>query len=630
MAASPPPAREWEPGFEEARLGAEPLARGRCRFLVWAPRAKTLALRLLSPRKGLIPLYPLERGYFGAVVRDVEPGARYVYVLDAGKARPDPASRLQPEGVHGPSQVVDAGFAWSDGAWRGHDLKDYVIYEMHAGAFTSEGTFEAAIPRLKALRRLGVTAVELMPVAQFPGRRGWGYDGVFPFAVQESYGGPAGLKRFVDACHRTGLSVALDVVYNHMGPEGDILADFGPYLHKGYKTAWGPALNFDGPSSDEVRRFFIENARMWIREFHIDALRLDAVAHIRDSSETTFLEELSDAVRRESRPARPAWTIVENGFNDARHLLPRGRGGCGFSAQWLFDFHHALHALMTGERGGCYQDFGRLEDLAAALGRGYVLDGRYSAYRGRRVGTDSRLVRADQLVAYAQSHDEVGNRLRSDRLGEIVGFEGAKLAAGAALLSPFIPMLFMGEEYGEPAPFPFFIDYSKPALVEAARRGRRAELSDSKGRRAPLDPQKRETFASARLHWELRGKGRHKVLLDFYRELIRLRREVPALSLLSKKRVEVRAFDGTQTLLVRRWNGESEALLVMQFGRKAARASPPIPEGRWVKRLDSADSCWGGPGSRLPAALRSDGKAVLELSAPAFALFLRKAFARRA
>ena len=622
MAAGPPPARERGAGLEGARLGAEPLAGGWCRFLVWAPRAQTVSVRLVSPRTALIPLRRLERGYFGAVARDVEPGARYLYVLNGGKKLPDPASRLQPGGVHGPSQLVEESFAWRDGAWRGRALKDSVIYEMHVGTFTPEGTFQAAIPRLKALRELGVTAVELMPVAQFPGRRGWGYDGVFPFAVQESYGGPAGLKRLVDACHKTGLSVVLDVVYNHVGPEGGVLAEFGPYLDKGGRTAWGPALNFDGAGSDEVRRFFLENVQMWIRDFHVDALRLDAVAHIRDGSERTFLEELSDAVREESRrTGRRIWTIGENGFNNARHLLPPGRGGLGFSAQWLFDFHHSLHALMTGERGGRYQDFGSLKDLAAAFSRGYVLDGRYSGYRGRRVGGDPRLVRADQLVVYAQSHDEVGNRLRSDRLGKIVGFEGAKLAAGAALLSPFVPMMFMGEEYGESAPFPFFTDYSEPKLAEAARRGRRAELSDIKARRSPPDPQRRETFASARLHWELRGRGAHKALLGYYRELLRLRREVPALSFLSKKNIEVLAFDKTQTLLVRRRRAGSQALLVMQFGRREAAARLPIPAGRWVKRLDSADPRWGGPGSRLPRFLSSTGKAWLELKPLTFALF---------
>ena len=432
-------------------LGALYLGNNRCRFRVWAPLADTVAVHVIAPREKLVPLRREERGYHCGVAEGVEPGSLYFYLLDGEKERPDPASRYQPQGVHGPSQVVDPrAFAWTDRCWFGPARQELIFYEIHVGTFTPAGTFDAIIPYLDEIRELGITAIELMPVAQFPGSRNWGYDGVYPFAVQNSYGGPEGLRRLVDACHRYRLAIFLDVVYNHLGPEGNYLRDFAPYFTDRYRTPWGPALNLDGPGSDEVRRFFTENALYWLTEFHLDGLRLDAIHAIFDFSARHFLEELTDVVHRQAeRLGRRVYVIAESDLNDARVIRPRAVGGYGLDAQWSDDFHHSLHALLTGERNGYYQDFGTLAHMARAFRKGYTYTGQYSAYRRRRHGNSTRFCGAQQFVVFAQNHDQVGNRAGGERLGTLVSFAALKLAAGVVLLSPFLPLLFMGEEYGE-------------------------------------------------------------------------------------------------------------------------------------------------------------------------------------
>ncbi len=385
--------------------------------------------------------------------------------------------------------------------WRGTPLRRYIFYELHVGTFTPEGTFDGVADQLDELAALGITAVELMPVAQFPGERNWGYDGVYPFAVQSSYGGPAGLKRLVDACHRKGLAVVLDVVYNHLGPEGNYLAEFGPYFSDLYRTPWGAPLNFDGPHSDEVRRFFIENALYWITEFHIDALRLDAVHAIRDFSARPFLEELGRTVHLKSSDlGRRVYLIAESALNDTRLIRPAELGGMGLDAQWNDDFHHALHAVVTGERQGYYGDFGKFEQLLKALREGFVYSG--EVFRIPQAPPRQLLPRhpADRLVVFAQNHDQVGNRRRGDRLTLSLPEEALKMTAGVILLSPYLPLLFMGEEYGETAPFPFFISHSDPDLIEAVRKGRRAEWSSTEGTDEAPDPQDEKTFTSAKLN----------------------------------------------------------------------------------------------------------------------------------
>ena len=407
-------------------------------------------------------------------------------------------------GVHGPSEIIDPRFPWEDDSWNGLPLSKYLLYELHVGAFTPDGTFKAIIPYLDYLLNLGITAVEIMPVAQFPGSRNWGYDGVYPYAAQNSYGGPDALKRLINACHLRGMAVVLDVVYNHLGPEGNYLWDFGPYFTDKYKTPWGPAINLDGPFSDEVRKFFIENALHWVTDFHIDALRVDAVHGMLDFSARHFLEELADVVHEQGeRLARRVYVMSEGDLNDSRIIRSRDVGGYGLDAQWNDDFHHALHALLTHERSGYYGDFGELRHMIKALRDGFVYSGEYSAYRKRRHGNQSADLPARRFVVFCQNHDQVGNCAMGARLTQLVTMEGLKLAAGTVLLSPFIPLLFMGEEYGETSPFPYFVSHSDQSLVEAVRKGRREEFKAFEWPGEPPDPQAESTFMSAKVDHSL-------------------------------------------------------------------------------------------------------------------------------
>jgi maltooligosyltrehalose trehalohydrolase len=598
------------------------MASGRCRFLVWAPRAEKVEVHLMSPADRLAPLEKMDRGYFGAVLEGIEPGALYRYRLDESKERPDPASRLQPQGVHGPSQVVSDEFAWTNASWRGRELREYVLYELHVGTFTTEGTFDSILPRLDSLRDLGITAVELMPVAQFPGSRNWGYDGVYPFAVQNSYGGPEGLRRLVNACHEREIAVVLDVVYNHLGPEGNYLADFGPYFTERYRTPWGPAINFDGPWSDEVRQYFIESALQWVEDFHIDALRLDAIHAIVDSSAFPFLEELGLAVHGKAEELkRRVLVIPESDRNDARFVTPREAGGFGLDAQWSDDFHHALHTLLTGERNGYYADFGELRHLAKALREGFVYSGEYSQHRKRRHGNSSRRLEARQFIVFAQNHDQVGNRMLGDRLSESLSFEALKLAAGAVVLSPFVPLLFMGEEYGERAPFLYFTSHSDADLIEAVRRGRREEFAAFRWQGEPPDPQDEDTFLRSKLDWELRDRESHALLRKFFHELLRLRREVTALAHLSKEDLAVHEFEDQRALVIHRWRGHEHALLALNFGRSPASLPVPDEPVRWKKLLESADACWGGSGSLASQSFEGGGENKFVVGPTGFVLY---------
>ncbi len=611
-------------------LGASFLGDGRCRFLVYAPLAENVEVHLLSPGERTEALSKEGHGYHRGVLEDVAPGDLYVYRLDGQKERPDPASRFQPLGVHGPSQVVDPGaFRWKNPDWSGLPLEAYILYELHVGAFTPAGTFDAVIPRLDSLKDLGVTAIELMPVAQFPGNRNWGYDGSYPFAAQNSYGGPDGLQRLVDACHLRGMAVTLDVVYNHLGPEGNYLGDFGPYFTDRYRTPWGAALNFDGPDSDEVRRFFIENALYWLSDFRADALRIDAIHGIMDFSAYPFLAELADAVRGlAARENRKIHLIPESDLNDVRAISPREKGGHGLDAQWNDDFHHALHTLLTGEREGYYRDFGSLEGLAKAHAEGFVYSGQYSGYRKRRHGSSSLDVPSWRLVAFSQNHDQVGNRPGGERLSRLVSFEALKLAAGLVLLSPFLPLLFMGEEYGETAPFLYFISHSDASLIEAVRKGRREEFAAFRWDGEAPDPQDEGTFLRSRLDHRLAEGGHHRVLREYYRELIRLRKGHPVLSRLSKKDMEVSCYGKEKVFLVRRWNGPAQAAAACHFGDSAVSVRLPLPTGTWDKLLDSSEKRWGGGGSAIPEKLDLREEISLPLNPGAFVL-LSKALGGR-
>jgi maltooligosyltrehalose trehalohydrolase len=609
----------------QSRLGATYMGDRCCQFLVWAPLVQKVDVHVVAPRELMLPLEKDAQGYHQAVVDDVEPGSLYFYRLDGRKERPDPASRFQPRGVHGPSQAVASHFAWEDNHWSGISLHEYIIYELHVGTFTAAGTFDAIVPHLDEVKELGISAIELMPVAQFPGERNWGYDSVYLFAVQDSYGGPEGLKRLVNACHRKGLAVVLDTVYNHFGPEGNYTADFGPYFTDRYRTPWGAAINFDGPHSDDVRRFFIENALYWLTEFHIDALRLDALHSILDISSYPFIEELAVTFHEQAeRLERKAYLIGESAANDARLIRPRERGGFGLDAQWNDDFHHSLHTLLTGEQTGYYQDFGQLQHLVKAFQEGFVYSGQYSPYRQRKHGVSSGDIPAHRFVVFSQNHDQVGNRMIGERLARLVPFEALKLAAGAVLLSPFIPLLFMGEEYGEAAPFPYFVSHSEPELVKAVLKGRREEFARFQWEGELPDPQDEATFRCAKLDRYLREKEENKALLEFYKELIRLRKETPALASLSKNHINVRGYADCNLLWLHRWQGDSEAMAIFNLNDIQVSAALPAPPGHWRKSLDSAEERWRGGGSSLPALLDSAGERNLTFSPWAFALFTKE------
>lgn len=584
-------------------LGAHYLGHRQCQFTFWAPLLQQAAVRLVAPHNRLIAMTRDARGYWRATVTDVEPGALYFYRWNGELDRPDPASHHQPDGVHGPSQVVDRTFPWRDAGWRPPPLERWVFYELHVGAFTPEGTFDAIIPRLPELRDLGVTALQLLPVAQFPGDRNWGYDGVFPYAVQNSYGGLAGLQRLVDACHHQNLAVVLDVVYNHLGPEGNYLWDLGVYFTDRHRTPWGDAINYDGPLSAGVRAYVIDNARHWFETVHCDALRLDAVHAIYDFSARHLLADLAAAAADCGRHlGRSCHLIAESDLNDPRLIRPPAAGGYGLDAQWSDDFHHALHAALTGERHGYYQDFGALEQLAQAYRQPFLYDGRYSSYRQRVHGDDPSGCPAWRFVAYGQNHDQVGNRPRGERFSTLLPFPALKLAAAAVLLSPYLPLLFMGEEYGEPRPFLYFISHGDPAVIEGVRRGRREEFAALASRGDAPDPQARATFTDSKLQWERAKTGSHGALRAFYRALLRLRRELPALAWLDNASLNAAVIAPT-VLELRRWCDESRVVAWLNVSAEPAEAVVKLESGFWRKQLDAAEPVWGGAGSALPTTL---------------------------
>jgi len=505
-------------------IGASMLPDGSARFRVWAPLAERVDL--LFPDSDLLPvsLSAEKCDYFSAVVDDIETGACYWYLLDGELRRPDPASRCQPQGVHGPSALVDSfRHHWQDSSWQGIAQDELIIYELHVGTFTPAGTFDAVISRLEYLCELGITAIELMPVAQFPGERNWGYDGTFIFAPQNSYGGVDGLKRLVDACHVRGLAVILDVVYNHLGPEGNYLHAFGPYFTSRYHTPWGDAVNFDGPDSDQVRHYFIANALYWITEYHIDGLRLDAVHGIYDFSALHILQELAQAVHeRGAILGRRVQVIAESDQNDTRLVTVPQLGGYGLDAQWNDCFHHALRTCLTGERTGYYADYGDFSAVVKSFREGFVLSGQYSAFRRRRHGSSSVHIHPGRMVVFSQNHDQIGNRMRGERPGEHLYTEQLMLAAAAVILSPYMPLLFMGEEYGETAPFPYFVSHSDEHLVEAVRRGRREEFAAFADQGTPPDPQDEATFLSGKLCAFERSDNNNSALVVVPRFFVRL------------------------------------------------------------------------------------------------------------
>jgi maltooligosyltrehalose trehalohydrolase len=606
------------------KLGAVPQPDGRTRFEVWAPTADRLTL--VASTGAEVEMRPRDRGYFDAIA-DAPAGTRYRYRFPDGTELPDPASRSQPEDVHGPSEVVDvAAFAWTDDGWRGRDLAELVTYELHVGTFTSEGTFDAAIAHLDELVDLGVTAVEPMPIAEFPGARNWGYDGVFPFAPESSYGGPGGFQRFVDAAHARGLAVVLDVVYNHLGPEGNVLPRFGPYFSAKYRTPWGDAPNLDDAGGDEVRRYIGENALRWFEEFHVDALRLDAVHGIVDPTARPILWLLAEATDELSeRLGRRLLLIAESPLNDARMVRRRDEGGLGIHAQWADELHHAIHVVLTGERDGYYADYGAVAQIAAAYRDAYVHTGQWSEHLGRRWGSPTRGVPSERFLVFAQNHDHVGNRAAGERLSELAGLDGQKLAAGLVLLSPFRPLLFQGEEYGETHPFLYFVSHADAALVEAVREGRRAEFERFAWAAEPPDPQAEDTFRRSTLDRSALGRPEHRGVRELYRELLRLRREAPALASSSRDDVDARPDEDARTLVLVRSSGDERAVGVFNLAEADAEVAIDLAPGRLGRALDSSEERFGGPGSLSPPELPADETATVKLRPRSFALYMGRA-----
>lgn len=579
-------------------LGAASDKYGSTSFRVWAPLAGEVSVLLSGKEDNPHPLTAEGNGYFSGVIKGVKDGDCYFYLLDGVTRRSDPASRFQPEGVHGPSQVIAADHhVWQDSSWSGIPLKAYIIYELHVGTFSPEGTFDGVISRIDYLCELGITAVELMPVAQFPGGRNWGYDGTYIFAPQNSYGGPDGLKRLVDACHSRGLAVILDVVYNHLGPEGNYLHGFGPYFTHRYRTPWGDAINFDGPDSDPVRHYFISNALYWITEYHIDALRLDAVHGIYDFGALHILRELAFSVQRQgSALGRKVNVIAESDLNDARLIAPPDSGGYGLDAQWNDDFHHALRSFLTGDMAGYYADYGRFSDLVKSFKEGFVLSGEHSSFRKRRHGNSSVSVPPGRLVVFSQNHDQVGNRMRGERLSEHLSLQQLKLAAATVILSPYIPLLFMGEEYAEPSPFPYFVSHSDADLVEGVRRGRMEEFASFENQGTPPDPQAETTFLSAKLDQGQRHYGDRPAIFNFYRELILLRRAFGLLASPGRGDIEVVACEEERLLVVTRRAGRERQISLFNFSDQTRSVAPPLVAGTLTVLLDSTGSL--KPGSK--------------------------------
>lgn len=600
-------------------VGSNYLGSSNCEFTLWAPLHKKVELKIVHPFEGLYPMFQDDDGYWRLKLEGINPGTQYLYRIDESNERPDPASNFQPFGVHGPSQVVDhLIFPWEDEQWSGIQVPKLIIYELHIGTFTDEGTFESAIKKIDHLVELGITAIEIMPVAQFPGSRNWGYDGVYPYAPQNSYGGPKGLKKLVSECHKRKIAVILDVVYNHLGPEGNYLREFGPYFTDKYRTPWGDALNFDDAYSDAVRNYFLENARYWFTNFHIDGLRLDAVDKIYDLSAKHILRELAENTEALNMATTVNhFLIAESDLNDEKIIRPLDLHGYGLDSQWSDDFHHSLHSLLTGEREGYYSDFGSIKHLQKALQESFYYSGVYSEYRKRRHGNSATDRPPYKFVICIQNHDQVGNRAFGERISNLVSFEALKIAAGIMFLSPYIPLIFMGEEYAERNPFLYFVDHSDADLMESVKHGRRDEFRSFNWKNEVPDPTKDNTFLDSKLNWELKEEEQNSIMFHFIKYLISCKKKNKALINTERRNSEFTLSDNL--IFMRRWSDQAEVFGIFNFNENAVNTKIKIPSSSGYKLIDSADEKWLGKGSGMPDRISNED--VVQVNELSFTLY---------
>ncbi|MFO7869318.1 MAG: malto-oligosyltrehalose trehalohydrolase [Bacteroidales bacterium] len=568
---------------------------GMAQVMVWAPEKSSVKIEI--PAKQLVlPLNKGERGYWMLNTQKIAPGDQYRFILNDTEQLPDPASIKQPDGVHGLSEAGDLSrYEWHDSSWINHHLADYIIYELHTGTFTEEGTLSAIIDTLPYLSSLGITAIEIMPVAQFPGSRNWGYDGVLPFAVQNSYGAHTALQQLVDACHQHNIAVILDVVYNHLGPEGNILGMFGPYFTDTYQTPWGQAINFDDSGCDEVRRYFIENALMWLRDFHIDGLRLDAVHAIKDLGAKHFLAELADCVSAlEKTTERSYYLIAECDLNDPKYIQSTRTCGYGMHAQWIDEFHHALRVTAGEPATGYYSDFKGLPHLSKSYRDAYVYDGLYSEHRSRTFGAPASHLPSEKFVVFSQNHDQVGNRMKGERTSHLLSFEMQKLLAGAVLVSPYIPMLFMGEELSAASPFLYFVSHTDTALIEAVRKGRKAEFKDFHSDGEAPDPQSEETFLASKIPWADADKQPHSTLVKYYKSLISFRKKYRTFLTRDTENFNVSHYESEKIICLRYTKGEAVLLCILNFSPTPQPLAEYAGETDVHMLFNSADPAWNG------------------------------------
>lgn len=563
---------------------------------VWAPLAKQVAITL-HPEEVLLPLQKGGMGYWHLSTEQLSPDSLYSFVVDENENLPDPASLSQPQGVHMPSRSVDLSIIRSNQYhWQNPPLENYIIYELHVGTFSEEGTFRGVEKKLDHLIELGITAIEIMPVTSFPGERNWGYDGVFPFSVQENYGGIDGLARLINTCHQKNMAVILDVVYNHLGPEGNYLPNFGPYFTDKYQTPWGKAVNFDDAYCDGVREYFIENAMMWFRDLGVDALRLDAVHAIKDFSTKHILEDLASYTRQLTNlTGRSHYLIGECDLNNPKYIRPLDRNGFGLHAQWADEFHHSLRTCAGEPPIGYYSDFNGVEHLAKAYASAYVYDGQYSEHRKKHFGA-ATFAPGESFVVFSQNHDQVGNRMLGERSSTLVSYEMQKLFAASVAVSPFLSMLFMGEEYGETNPFQYFVSHTDAELAKLVTEGRRKEFSSFHTDGEAPDPMDPQTFDRSKLNWALKEEGQHKTMFEYYKMLIKIRKKWFNLNGNGRDGISVNSSPETKTLVLTRNERKHSLYCFMNFSRSVQKIKAAGKLDGSSVLLNTAAHIWGGPG----------------------------------